>query len=406
MTGGRRTTTRRARFWCAAVLVVFATAAPGHAGRSFIPIPEIILEPNEGTTLGVLPVVLFTNEKDEIRYMLAPDFSYNRTRGFFPRFRLFSYPTPTRRWSLIAGKSTTKDERYIANFTERSLWGSSAYIVAGLLHERDSTRRFFGFGNSSHEARESNYTGNDTVAEASPGVWLVPHLALAYDMRIRRHSIESGQVTSLPFIETEHPESRGRGDAPAVYWSHRVSLTYDSRDDLDIPARGAFATAYTEAADRTLGSATSFVKFGTEWRDFVPVQIRRLRGVLALRVLLNYVNGSKDTPFWEQSSVGERDLRAFGTDRFIDFNRSVANIEFRMPVYRRRLFGVNPELEVAPFFDAGEVFHRIDNSPVSDLHVAYGMGFRVVVRPQIVAYVDIGFGYEGSAVFSGVGYPF
>jgi len=52
------------------------------------------------------------------------------------------------------------------------------------------------------------------------------------------------------------------------------------------------------------------------------------------------------------------------------------------------------------------VFHRIDDSPVSDLHVAYGMGFRFVVRPQVVAYVDIGFGFEGSAVFSGVSYPF
>jgi hypothetical protein len=30
----------------------------------------------------------------------------------------------------------------------------------------------------------------------------------------------------------------------------------------------------------------------------------------------------------------------------------------------------------------------------------------VVLRPQIVAFVDVGFGYEGSAVFSGVNYPF
>ena len=86
--------------------------------------------------------------------------------------------------------------------------------------------------------------------------------------------------------------------------------------------------------------------------------------------------------------------------------RSAASVEFRVPVYSRRLFGVNPEHELAPFFDAGEVFHRIDDSPVSDLHVAYGMGFRFVVRPQVVAYVDIGFGFEGSAVFSGVSYPF
>ena len=55
---GRRTATRWMR--CAAVLVALVIAAPGQAGRSFIPIPEIILDPNEGTTLGLLPVVLFT----------------------------------------------------------------------------------------------------------------------------------------------------------------------------------------------------------------------------------------------------------------------------------------------------------------------------------------------------------
>src|SRR5204862_6616617 len=116
----------------------------------------------------------------------------------------------------------------------------------------------------------------------------------------------------------------------------------------------------------------------------VPVHMRRVRGVLALRALLNYVSGSRDTPFWEQSSLGERDLRAFGTDRFIDFNRSAASVEFRVPVYIRRLFGVNPELELAPFFDDGVVFHRIVVSPVSDLHVALGMVFWFVVQSRVL----------------------
>jgi hypothetical protein len=125
-----------------------------------------------------------------------------------------------------------------------------------------------------------------------------------------------------------------------------------------------------------------------------------------MHALLDYVSGSGNTPFWQQSALGGRELRAFGGDRFVDFNRAAASIELRVPVYSHRMFGVNPQLEVAPFFDAGEVFHRVTDSPVSDLHVAYGLGFRAVVRPQIVAYVDVGMGYEGSAVFSGVGYPF
>jgi len=383
-------------------------AAPALARDwSVIPIPEFIADPNEGNTYGILPVVLFPDEEGRIRYMLAPDFSYNETKGFFPRFRFFGYPSRNRQYALVAGKSTTRDERYVAEFSDRGLWDGRAWVFAGAMHEQDSTERFFGFGNSSHEDEESNYTNNDTQAELYPGFWIRPHFGIAYRMRIRSHGVHEGQVDSLPFIAVEHPEVRGRGLERGTYWAHRAELVWDSRDDIDIPSRGGFGVAYTEAADEALGSATSFVKFGAEWRQFVPLAWRRVSAVLALRALLDYVSAGDDTPFWEQSTLGGRKvLRAFGADRFIDLNRSLASVEMRVPVYSRHIFGVNPTLELAPFFETGQVFDGVTSSPIDDLHIASGMGFRVVLRPQIVAFVDVGFGYEGSAVFSGVNYPF
>ncbi|HEV2551943.1 MAG TPA: hypothetical protein VGU20_31840 [Stellaceae bacterium] len=35
-----------------------------------------------------------------------------------------------------------------------------------------------------------------------------------------------------------------------------------------------------------------------------------------------------------------------------------------------------------------------------------GVGFRAIARPFIVGYLDIGYGAEGSAIFSGINYPF
>src|SRR5439155_382079 len=191
--------------------------------------------------VGLLGVILFLDEKDEIRYMLAPDLQYNRTKGVFPTFRLFGYPTPLRRYSILIGKSTTKDEDYELEFSDRGYWEGRAFILASFVHERDSTDRFFGFGNDSRST---------------------PH-----------------------------------------------------RD----PER---ALAYVEMADRRLGSSTSFVKFGAEWRDFIP--LRQGNPILALHALANYTSGDLKTPFWEQSSLGgRRTLRGFGSDRFIDFNRSL-----------------------------------------------------------------------------------
>jgi hypothetical protein len=376
-------------------------------GLNFVPIPEIILDPNEGNTYGVMGVWLVTDQNDEIRYMFAPDVRYNDTKGVFPALRLFGYPSETRRYQLSAGKSTTKDESYEAEYTDRGLLDEKAFVYADLSYERDSTERFYGFGNESDEDAESNYTSQDFVGEFAPGYWIVPSVNVSYRMRIRRFNVQAGQVSSLPFIAVEHPEVRGRGLESGVYWQHRLAVTYDTRDSIDMPTRGGYANFYVDGADRQVGSSTSFVAFGLEGKDFIPFRGERRNPILALRAQLDYVQGGTDTPFWLMNSLGgRRRLRGYGGDRFIDFNRSLIGAELRTRVYEHKLFGVNAQLEVAPFVETGQVFHHIYDSPLNDLHWVGGLGFRGIVRPQIVGFVDIGYGAEGSAIFTGVDYPF
>jgi hypothetical protein len=61
---------------------------------------------------------------------------------------------------------------------------------------------------------------------------------------------------------------------------------------------------------------------------------------------------------------------------------------------------------LAPFFDVGRVFHNPSEDFVTDLHPVGGMGFRGIAEPFVVGYVDVGWGGEGAAVFSGINYPF
>ena len=410
----------RARRWGLTALVAATLAwSPATAAlqRSYIPIPEIITDPNEGNTIGLLGVVLFLDDNDQIKYMLAPDITYNSTKGTFPTFRFFGYPSPQRRYSIVAGKSTTIDEDYELEYTDRTFWDGRAFLLASFVREKDSTERFFGFGNESREnpirlptgkqvGGESNYTDVDTEAQATPGVWILPYANVSYRMRIRNFGVEEGQVTGIPFVGVTHPETRGRGLEGGTYWAHQVTLTYDSRDSTDIPTHGALAYMYSEVADRELGSHTSFVKFGADWRDFIPFR-KTHNPILALHALLNYTTGDRDTPWWELSSLGgHHGLRGYGSHRFIDFNRSMGQGELRTRVWQHPLFGVNFELEVAPFLEAGEVFRHVADSPINDLHWVYGLGFRGVVRPQIVGFVDVGRGTEGTSVFTGVDYPF
>jgi outer membrane protein assembly factor BamA len=400
----------------AALLVVVAMLA-GAAARaraaSFIPIPEFITDPNEGNTYGLMGVWLFLNEKEEIQYMVAPDVRYNKTKGWFPVFRLFGYPTETRRYSIAVGKSTTKDQNYDFEYLDRGVLDGKMFVYGHVEYDEDSTNRFYGFGNRSQERNESNYTGTDVVAEGTPTWWFTPHVAMSYRMQVRRFSLSTGQVSGVPFtlaprfLRQRDTNVIGRGSEPGVYWKHMVAFTYDTRDSIDMPTQGAYTNLYGEIADRTLGSATSFTKFGGEARGFIPFRGEKKNPIFAMHALLDYVAGSADTPFWERSSLGGRHaLRGFGSDRFIGFNRSLLSAELRTRVYQRKLFGVKAELEVAPFTETGQVWHGVTRSPFNDLYWVYGVGFRGVVRPQIVAIVDVGRGSEGTSVFTGIDYPF
>jgi outer membrane translocation and assembly module TamA len=174
-----------------------------------------------------------------------------------------------------------------------------------------------------------------------------------------------------------------------------------------MPTQGAYGNAYVDGADRHVGSSTSFVAFGFEWRNFQPFRGERRNPILAVRALVDYLQGGTDTPFWLRNSLGgRRTLRGYGSDRFIDFNRALVSAELRTRVYEHRIFGVKGEVELAPFIETGQVFRHISDSPVDHLHVVGGMGFRAIVRPQIVAFVDVGYGSEGDAIFTGIDYPF
>ncbi len=70
------------------------------------------------------------------------------------------------------------------------------------------------------------------------------------------------------------------------------------------------------------------------------------------------------------------------------------------------LFQTNVSLQLAPFVELGQVFHDMGASPVNHLHKVGGMGFRALAKPFIVGYVDVGYGSDGLAVFSGIDYPF
>src|SRR5579863_3684815 len=72
---------------------------------SVFPVPEIATDPNSGTTIGILPVFLFTDDHQQIKQIIAPDIAINTILGASGNFRYLAYPSSNTQYYLTGGGS-------------------------------------------------------------------------------------------------------------------------------------------------------------------------------------------------------------------------------------------------------------------------------------------------------------
>jgi hypothetical protein len=382
-------------------------AAASARETALIPLPEIIEDPNEGTTVGFLPVVLITTETKSVRSIFAPDVRYNDITGIYPTLRFFDYPDPKQKYYLIGGKGVSRGEYVEGDYKGEDLLEGWLDLWANAKHEQDPFERFYGFGNDTPGSNEANFTSTTEAALVFTGVNLPYSFQAFLQTRLQHVRVGHGGVTHLPQVRDPSSGFAGvKGVDGATVVGERFGIAYDSRDLTAIPTQGLYVNSGIEIVDKAIGSSSSFVKYGFEGKAFLPLR-RDKKYVLALHGALDYIEHGQNAPFYEKNSVGGiHSLRAFGSGRFTDNHRFVFQGEFRTNVYERELFGVRAHLEVAPFVDLAKVFHSEGEFPLEKLHPVGGLGFRAVVIPQVVAYVDFGTSGGSPAAFTGIDYPF
>jgi outer membrane protein assembly factor BamA len=384
------------------VLAVALFAAPARAGISVVPLPEILTDPNEGNTYGFLPVILLLDRNGRLEHIIANDVRYNKITGWFPSFRLLGYPTLDQRYVVTLRKSEKIDEDFIGEYERRGILDGSTDVLVNVMYFRDSRLRFYGFGNETKDDSETNYTQRKFASRLRVEYRPIQNFEVAWQTRFEQVAIRRGGVDDLPFTGEHFAGTKGLEDS--TIHGQTFTFAYDDRDSPTITTSGTLGSARVEIVDRSLGSSNSYVKYGFELRRFVPF---RDRFVLAFHSVLDYLSDADHAPFYDRNAIGGvKTLRGFGDDRFVDSNRFFNSIELRTQAFRRELFDVMTELEIAPFVDAGEVFSSADRLPLDSLHFVGGLGFRGIVRPQVVGFVDIGYGSDGPAVFTGLDYPF
>jgi outer membrane protein assembly factor BamA len=368
-----------------------------------IPLPVIASSPNEGITFGALTAFLIHNDKDEVTTLVAPQVNYNQNFGATASLYSAFYPTPSLSWEVNLSQSTKVNYDYEIRRRDRTYLDGKLEWNGFLYAFGDGSARFFGFQARTPQKNETNYNDKEIGITLSVGYEIADNLQLVIGERYRDVEIRKGAVSKVPFIRdvfgAEVPGING-----FVAHAQKLSLIYSTLDSRDMPTTGFYAKASVEGSTKILGSSAGYRRYEAEAKGYYP--LAEARYITVARVAYNQTLGD-DVPFLEQSILGgENTLRGYGRNRFIDNSYLLLNLEERIRLFRWTLFNVNTDWELTPFIDFGSVMESLDKAQSRDFEFNPGIGFRAVVRPNIVGRVDIGFGKDGPAVFVGLGYPF
>jgi outer membrane protein assembly factor BamA len=257
---------------------------------------------------------------------------------------------------------------------------------------------FFGLGGGSTLRTNYTLTSHDVSALGVVNAtrWLRVGTDLGYFMPSIGRGHGDHPSTDTVFNDTLAP---GLLDQPDFMHSTTFAEV-DYRDVSGNPRKGGFYRISYGIWDDASFERYDHHRFEGSLAHYVPV--RGPRHVIANRVGFAYVNNTEGerVPFYFLPYVGGHDtIRAYEEFRFQDENAFWINTEYR--------YAAMKYVEVALFFDAGEVRADWEEIGVADLKTGYGFGFRFGTSKRIFARLDVGMGGgEGRQVFFKMGPSF
>ncbi len=374
-----------------------------------VPLPVIASSPNEGVTSGALTAFLIHNTRDEVYSLLAPQINHNHNFGVTGTLYGAITPSTQRSLEFNLSQSQRTNFDYEATVTDKSLMDGNLRLKGFLGWYADGSARFFGFESHSPSQHETNYTDREVVYNLSATWFLGRHYFLELGDRFRQVSIGRGAVQKIPFITQKFTPAEVPGVNGFTTHAPRISFIYSTLDAPQLATFGGYARVTFEPTIKALGGAENYRHYEVELKGYIPAGEAK-RYITVFRTMYNQTlgDGSNDrVPFLEQSILGgENSLRGYGRNRFIDSSFLLLNLEERIRLFRWEVFNVTADWELAPFVDMGAVMDTLDKATPQNFEFNPGVGFRAIVRPNIVGRVDIGIGREGPAVYVGLGYPF
>jgi outer membrane protein assembly factor BamA len=392
-----------------AVALVFFTASvialpeSVRAGIEYFPIPAVSTSKNDGNDTGLIVPILSTDPDGELKYLVAPMLVQNSIVGTRGSLNLFRYDPGGRQIRFIGSFTERIERKVMFSYADPAFSQGRYSLNFDASFFKNATSRFFGLGETTSESDQTNYTGREVRLNWRFGVYANEITQIAVGQRFRQVSLQRG-ATDLPFTGEQFPTVDGvQGET--LILGHRATFYYDTRNNLISPTDGMAVTAYAEVNQNIRnGDHPIYSRYELDMKKLFPSESKR--AILVVRANLQATIGSQ-VPFFEQSSLGgQNNLRGFGVDRFIDKHLVAFSIEERIHILRARVAGTIADFEIAPFLDTGQVFNNYKDVSFENYRMTPGIGFRGIVRPNVVGRIDYGYSREGGAIFAGLDFPY
>jgi outer membrane protein assembly factor BamA len=386
-------------------LVASVIALPEHAGADvqYFPIPAVSTSKNDGNDVGLIVPILKTDSDGELKYLAAPMLIHNSIVGMRGAINLFHYEPGGREIRFIASAAEKIERRLLFSYSDPAFSQGRYSLNFSATFFKNATARFFGLGEETSQSAQTNYTAREGRVSWRFGVHVNEVTQISVSQRFRQVSLQQG-ATDLPFTGDEFPTVPGVQGETLIF-GNRATFHYDTRNSLISPTDGMAVTAYAEVNQNIHNNDHPvYSRYDFEVKKLFPSESKR--AILIVRADIQATIGDQ-VPFFEQSSLGgQNNLRGYGVDRFIDKNLVAWSIEERIHVLRTKIAGTTADFEVAPFLDTGQVFNNYKDVTFDNYRMTPGIGFRGIVRPNVVGRVDYGYSKEGGAVFAGLDFPY
>jgi outer membrane protein assembly factor BamA len=384
-------------------VAVIALSEHVRVGVEYIPIFVVFTSKNDGNDVGLIVPILSTDPDGELKYIVAPMIVHNSIVGTRGSLNLFRYDPGGREIRFIGSYTERIERRLSFSYTDPAFSHGRYSLNFGASFFKNATPRFFGLGQSTSESDQTNYTGREARMNWRFGIYANEVTQIAVGQRFRQVSLQRG-ATDLPFTGEQFPAIDGvQGET--LILGHRATFYYDTRNNLVSPTDGMAVTAYAELNQNIRnGAHPIYSRYELDIKKLFPSESKR--AILVVRANLQATIGTQ-VPFFEQSSLGgQNSLRGFGVDRFIDKHLLAFSVEERIHLVRTKIAGTTADFEIAPFLDTGQVFNDYRDVTFNNYRMTPGIGFRGIVRPNVVGRVDYGYSREGGAIFAGLDFPY